>query len=85
MHQTVRYMQGLVDNVEDNLSDDINIVELARRYNVSAWHFQRTFKALAGDTLGGYIRGRRLTEAARLLVSSDLGISDIAYDVAIRN
>jgi AraC family transcriptional regulator len=81
VHQTVRYMQGLVDSVEDNLSDEINIVQLAHSFNVSPWHFQRLFKALAGDTLGGYIRGRRLTEAARLLVSGDLSIIDIAFEV----
>ena len=81
MQQTVGYIQGLVDQVEDNLSDEINIVQLADFFNMSAWHFQRLFKALAGDTLGGYIRGRRLTEAARLLLSSDLGIIDIAFRV----
>jgi AraC family transcriptional regulator len=81
MHPTVSYMQGLVDKVENNLTEDINIVELARTYHVSPWHFQRQFKALAGDTLGGYIRGRRLTEAARLLGTTKLGIIDIAFGV----
>lgn len=48
---------------------------------MSPWHFQRLFKALAGDTLGGYIRGRRLTEAARLLTNTELDIIDIAFSV----
>lgn len=85
MQQTVRYMQGLVDNVEENLSDEINIMHLAKSFHVSPWHFQRLFKALVGDTLGGYIRGRRLTEAARLLLKSDLSIVDIAFRVGFNS
>lgn len=71
----------MVNQVEENLSEDINIPQLADSFNLSSWHFQRLFKALAGDTLGGYIRGRRLTEAVRLLTNTNLGIIDIAYSV----
>jgi len=85
MQTTVTYIQDLVDNVEDNLADDINIPQLASSYDLSPWHFQRLFKALAGDTLGGYIRGRRLTEAARLLTSTELGIIDIAFSVGFNS
>jgi len=85
MQPSVGYIQGLVDDVEENLSDEINIVNLAYTFNVSPWHFQRLFKALVGDTLGGYIRGRRLTEAAHLLQSTNLGIIDIAFGVGFRS
>jgi len=85
MQQTIGYIQGLIDQVEDNLSEEINVVQLANSFNISPWHFQRTFKALAGDTLGGYIRGRRLTEAARLLSTTDLGIIDIAFRVGFNS
>lgn len=47
---------------------------------ISAWHFQRLFKSLVGDTLGNYLRGRRLTRAAQLLTNSQLGIIDIAME-----
>jgi AraC family transcriptional regulator len=63
------------------LSEDINIPKLAHSFNLSPWHFQRLFKALVGDTLGGYVRGRRLTEAARLLTRTELSIIDVAFSV----
>lgn len=85
MQQTVGYIQSLVDRVEENLSEEINVIQLADTFNISPWHFQRLFKALAGDTLGGYIRGRRLTAAARLLLNSDLGIIDIAFRVGFNS
>ena len=81
MQPTIRHIQSLVDQVEENLSEDINIPQLANSFNISPWHFQRLFKALVGDTLGGYVRGRRLTEAARLLTHTELGIIDIAFSV----
>ena len=81
MHQTIHHIQSLVNQVEENLSDEINIIALADSFHVSPWHFQRTFKALVGDTLGGYIRGRRLTEAAHLLTTTDLGVIDVAFRV----
>ena len=85
VHQTTRHIQSLVNQVEENLADEINIVTLADSFHVSPWHFQRTFKALVGDTLGGYIRGRRLTEAAHLLLTTDLGVIDVAFRVGFNS
>jgi len=79
MQPTITYIQDLVDHIENNLSEEINVLHLADSFHVSPWHFQRLFKALVGDSLGGYIRGRRLTEAANLLRSSQLSVTDIAF------
>jgi AraC family transcriptional regulator len=81
MQPALHRIQNLVDQVEENLSEDLNIPQLATSFNLSPWHFQRLFKALVGDTPGGYVRGRRLTEAARLLTETNLGIIDIAFSV----
>jgi AraC family transcriptional regulator len=85
MQQIVRHIRGLVDTIEENLSDDINILQLARSFGISPWHFQRLFKALTGDTLGGYVRGRRLTEAVRLLTETELAVIDISYSVGFNS
>jgi AraC family transcriptional regulator len=85
MQKNLNLIQGLVDQIEENLADDINIVSLAESFAMSPWHFQRLFKSLVGDTLGGYIRGRRLTKAAEMLMISDLGIIDIAFSVGFNS
>jgi AraC family transcriptional regulator len=85
MPQTIRHIQTLVNHVEENLSEDINIPQLADSFNLSPWHFQRLFKALVGDTVGGYVRGRRLTEAVRLLTHTELRIIDIAFSVGFNS
>lgn len=85
MHKDLVLIQNLVDQIEANLADEINSVGLAKSFNLSPWHFQRLFKSLVGDTLGSYIRGRRLTKAAELLLNSDLGIIDVAFSVGFNS
>ena len=85
MQTHIEMIQRLVNQIEENLTDDIQIPQLADTFNISPWHFQRLFKSLIGDTLGGYIRGRRLTRAANLLLNSSFGIIDIAFEVGFNS
>ena len=85
MQKNLQFMQDLVNRIENNLADEINIVALAKSFDLSPWHFQRLFKSLVGDTLGGYTRGRRLTRAAQLLLNSDMGIIDIAFSTGFNS
>lgn len=64
-------MQGWAENIqdavqfmEDHLTEEMKIEEIAARVYVSPFHFQRIFSALCGLTVGEYIRMRRLTRAA---------------------
>jgi len=85
MSQHMMMIQGLVNKIENNLAEDIQVLDLAKAFDISPWHFQRLFKSLVGDTLGHYIRGRRLTYAAQLLCDSSLGIIDIAFEVGFNS
>jgi len=85
MQKDIELIQNLVDQIETNLADEISGVVLAKSFNLSPWHFQRLFKSLVGDTLGSYIRGRRLTKAADLLLNSELGIIDVAFSVGFNS
>lgn len=71
-------IRDLVERIETHLEEDANIIGLAGSVGLSPWHFQRLFKSLVGDSLGSYIRGRRLSCAAELLRGTDEGIIDIA-------
>lgn len=74
-------LQTLVDEIEADLAEEVSVLGLSERSGLSPWHFQRWFKSLVGDTLGAYIRGRRLTRAAQMLLETDMGIIDIAFSV----
>lgn len=81
VNQTLGFLQTLVDEIEAQPDADVSVLALSERSGLSPWHFQRWFKSLIGDTLGSYIRGRRLTRAAQLLLATDMSIIDIAVSV----
>ena len=85
MQQHTEFIQSLVNKIEINIAEEIDIVGLASSFKCSPWQFQRLFKSLVGDTIGGYIRGRRLTQAARSLLNSEQGILDIAVAVGFNS
>lgn len=64
--------------LEENLSGDIQIEELARIACCSTYHFQRMFTYMANMPLSEYIRRRRMSAAAADLQTSDEKIIDLA-------
>ncbi len=69
-----------IDFVEQHLYDKISVHEVAAASHYSTYHFSRIFKALVGDTPKEYLRKRRLTVAAKRLLSEDIGILALALD-----
>lgn len=66
--------------VESNFRKDIGLDEIAEACGVSRFHMCRGFTAATGHSIMGYVRGRRLTEAARLLAAGAPSILEVALD-----
>ena len=71
-------IQSAVEYIEENLTEELDIEDIAAKAYVSPFHFQRIFSVLCGMTVGDYIRCRRLTLAAQELSSSDIKVIDSA-------
>lgn len=71
-------IQSAVEYIEENLTEELDIGDIAAKAYVSPFHFQRIFSVLCGMTVGDYIRCRRLTLAAQELSSSDIKVIDAA-------
>ena len=71
-------IQNAIEYIEDNLTEELKIEEIAERACVSAFHFQRIFNVLCGFTVGEYIRNRRLSLATQDLSKSDAKVIDVA-------
>jgi len=78
-------IKGLVDHIEENVAEEINIIDLAKSSQMSPWHFQRLFSSMIGDSLGGYVRGRRLSIAAQMLLNTEFRMIDIAFHVGFQS
>lgn len=68
----------LVDYIDSHLDETLHLEAIARAMNYSKYHLSRMFVSVVGFTVHSYIQRRRLTEAARLLVSTDKPIIEIA-------
>ncbi|MCH4890352.1 AraC family transcriptional regulator [Acidaminobacter sp. JC074] len=66
--------------VENNLMSPFTLEDLSKVNGFSRCHFSKLFHIFTGYTISGYIRSRRLTEAAGMLLESDRKIVDIALD-----
>ena len=67
--------------IENHLGDDLRAEDAAREAGYSYYHFTRLFSAVLGETVGSYIKKRRLAEAAGKLIDTDSQILKIAMSV----
>ncbi|MGL1891837.1 MAG: AraC family transcriptional regulator [Spirochaetaceae bacterium] len=75
----------LIEEIENNLTYKVNVLDLSKQLDLSPWHFQRLFKSIVGDSIGSYIRGRRLSRASELLSTTSRTIIDIAFEVGFNS
>lgn len=66
--------------VEENLTEKLTLIKLAKVANYSPYHLERLFKKALGITLFNYIRKLRLTAAAKVLRDNDVKVLDTALD-----
>jgi len=71
-------IQRAIEYIEENLTEDLSIQEIAEKAYVSAFYFQRIFNTLCGFTVGEYVRNRRLSVAAQELSKADTKVIDVA-------
>ena len=74
-------LRRVTDFVNDNLSTDIGLAEMAGVANLSRYHFSRQFKLSTGLSPHQYVIGRRIKRARELLSGTDLSVGDIASAV----
>ena len=75
---------AVLSYINEHLSEELSVDELAARSYLSRYHFMRLFKAQTGCTVHNYIRQKRLNLAARLIregmpagrAASECGFSD---------
>lgn len=68
------------DVIQAHLFEDLNLEDLAFFTGLSLSSFKRKFKSVYGTSPNKYITSKRLEKARILLRTSDLRISEVAYD-----
>ncbi|WP_114009206.1 AraC family transcriptional regulator [Cohaesibacter intestini] len=75
----------VLEHIDSNLTDPSSLADLARIAHFSPFHFHRIFKGMTGETVGGYIRRRRLEVAAEQLICGDHPVTLLAFDAGFEN
>ena len=63
-HQQI--IQTLTEWIDEHIDQPLNIDVVARKSGYSKWYLQRMFRTVMHQTLGDYIRQRRLLLASRV-------------------
>ena len=75
-----RALNSSVNYIEQNLKNRFEMEDVADRAGFSLFHFMRVFYSFTGYTLKGYIRERRLSDAARELLRSNKKVLELATE-----
>lgn len=67
-----------IEYIEENITADISVEDIAKHVNISAFYFQKGFSLLCGYTITEYIRNRRLALAAGELAADHVKVIDVA-------
>lgn len=90
--EEARHWTGIPESVErardyltEHYNEKITLDDLAARYSVSKFHFQKQFKHYIGYTPNEFLLQLRLNHAKEFLRQTDHPVSQIACDVGIQN
>jgi AraC family transcriptional regulator len=75
-------MHRVLEYIDRHLDEQLELQTLASVANFSSFHFHRLFNAWMGETLGDYVRRRRLEVAAqRLIAQPRLPVLQVALSI----
>lgn len=73
-----RSVNRVMEYINEHLTENLNLSEIARIAHISDYHFHRIFKAIVRESPGDYIQRLRLEKAAFKLQTTSLSLEDIA-------
>ena len=69
-----------IDYINENISEELNLENVAKASYFSKYHFNRIFKSITGETVSDYIKRIRLEKSAHILGVMKNSITEIAIE-----
>jgi AraC-like DNA-binding protein len=76
-----RAVERVIADARERLCEPISLHDMSRVAYLSAFHFNRVFHQITGLPPAKFIQAMRLDEAKRLLLNTQLSITDISFEV----
>jgi AraC family transcriptional regulator len=83
MNKPYDFLDGILNEIEKGLKTGINTKTIADKFSMSQTNLRRIFKFAFGQSLGIYIRSRKLTASLDDLLKSNFNILDIAMEYGL--
>ena len=79
------YIRDIVREIERNYREELTLEYFEKHYHRSKYHILREFKKHIGVTLNEYIILTRISHAKELLKYSDMPVSEITFEIGMKN
>ena len=74
-------VERVIAEMRERVSGPLSLGDMADIAHLSPYHFARTFRRMTGVPPGEFLSILRLEEAKRLLLTTDLGVSEVCFEV----
>ena len=81
-HKIISEITGYINN---NYAKDLTLTSISELFYISPYYFSRIFKKHTGFTFIDYLNGVRIKEAQKLLLNTQMSISDIAEAIGYKS
>ena len=71
-------ISAALNYIENHITDNITIYDVANHVNISPFYFQKGFSILCGYSIAEYVRNRRMALAGEELITSDITVMELA-------
>jgi AraC-like DNA-binding protein/mannose-6-phosphate isomerase-like protein (cupin superfamily) len=78
-------LQTALKHIQQNFKEDISIKVLSEMCNMSYSYFSRQFSKIIGKTFKEYLNFIRINESEKLLLTSNINITEIAMETGFSN
>ena len=74
-----RLINEPVEYIMNNYSNDLNMKDVAFRFNINYYYFSKLFKNYTGQGFSEFLNSYRIMQAEKLMFTSNMKINEIAY------
>ncbi len=83
--ESVPIIKAVKGIILSNIENDISVKEIAYEIGISSYYLMHSFKKVTGTTITNYKHSLKLSKAKRLLISSELNITEISGQCGFSN
>ena len=78
-------IEGVISYISQNYTKDFSNSALAANFGYHEYYLNRLFFKYTGQTIHKYVINKRISEAKRLILGSELSLSEISERVGFNN